>query len=87
LADAILERRFAMNRKLLKQEFDKVIEEQVEASIKQTTSVIMKQIALELTSHELDWDEDYNLPNNVIARLIYMYVRREVEERVKCKSA
>jgi len=76
-----------MNRKLLKQEFDKVIEEQVEASIKQTTSVIMKQIALELTSHELDWDEEYNLPNNVIARLIYMYVRREVEERVKCKSA
>jgi hypothetical protein len=71
-----------MNRKLLVQELDKVIDANVESFAKVATSACLKEIGRELMSHDLEWDEQYDLPSNTIARLIYLYVRKNVKERM-----
>jgi hypothetical protein len=49
--------------------------------------IVLKSIARELSSFDLDCDPQTKLPNHPLARLIYMYVEREIEERIACKHS
>lgn len=76
-----------MDRKQFKQEIDSVIDNNLEHSRRLMVGIVLKAIARELSSFDLDMDPDTQLPNHPLARLIYMYVDREIEERIACRHS
>jgi|DEB0MinimDraft_6_1074348.scaffolds.fasta_scaffold00839_9 hypothetical protein len=76
-----------MDRKQFKTEIDAVIDSNLEQSRSLMVGIVLKSIARELSSFDLDCDPQTKLPNHPLARLIYMYVEREIEERIACKHS
>ena len=74
-----------MNKRQFANELTTVIDENLEKSSDLIVGVVLKAIARELSAFDLDKDAD-NLPNHPLARLIYMYVDREIKERIQCKQ-
>lgn len=73
-----------MNKRQFADELTSVIDSNLDASRDLMVGVVLKAIARELSAFDLDRDEN-KLPNHPLARLIYMYVDREIRERMQCK--
>ena len=74
-----------MNKRMFAKELTKTIDENLDASRDLMVGIVLKGIARELSSFDLDRD-DYKLPNHPLARLIYLYVDREIKRRLECKQ-
>jgi hypothetical protein len=75
-----------INKRHISNELDEVIDANLNESHDLLVGVVLKAIARELSAFDLDRDAD-KLPNNPLARLIYMYVSRDIKERMACKRA
>jgi hypothetical protein len=73
-----------MNKRQFADELTSVIDSNLDASRDLMVGVVLKAIARELSAFDLDTDEN-KLPNHPLARLIYLYVDREIRERMQCK--
>jgi hypothetical protein len=74
-----------MNKRQFADELTAVIDDNLDKSRALMVGVVLKSIARELSAFDLDTDEQ-RLPNHPLARLIYMYVDREIRERMQCKQ-
>jgi len=74
-----------MNKRQFADELTAVIDDNLDKSRALMVGVVLKSIARELSGFDLDTDEQ-KLPNHPLARLIYMYVDREIRERMQCKQ-
>lgn len=75
-----------MNKRKFADELTRTIDENLDASRDLMVGVVLKSVARELSSFDLDRDEN-KLPNHPLARLIYLYVDREIKERMECRRA
>ena len=75
-----------MNKRKFADELTRTIDENLDASRDLMVGVVLKAVARELSSFDLDRDEN-KLPNHPLARLIYLYVDREIKERMECRRA
>ena len=74
-----------MNKRQFADELTGVIDDNLDKSRDLMVGVVLKAIARELSAFDLDTDAQ-KLPNHPLARLIYMYVDREIRERMQCKQ-